>query len=136
MIGGVSRRGFESLQLSTWESVGADADCWVCANTIFVDHARQLAGSEPEVTWRAVDDHLPGWLRQRLLDDGRAAGPEGEIPEHSLLARDVAPPVGRFVSVCEKRALSSGLRSMPAGSELEQRQGIEPELSKLARQGG
>ncbi len=140
MLGGVNRRGFASLHLSTgesWSSVGAVADCWVGENTISVDDARPLVDSVPDaVTWRPVDDHLPGWLRQRLLDDGRAAGLEGEVPERCLLTGDKAPRVGQFVSVCEKRAPSSGIRGVPANSDVEQRVGSEPELSELARQGG
>ena len=159
-IGDVSRRGFESLRLSIWGAwgiFGADADYLVCVNTVSVDHARRLVGSVPEaVTWHAADNHLPGWLRTRFLDDGLAEGvawklaplrcfPDrrelsldndvilwelptalaawlaDESPERCLLAEDVAPGVGQFASVCERRALNSGIRGLPAGFDLEQR---------------
>jgi hypothetical protein len=127
-IGDVSRRGFESLRLSIWGAwgiFGADADYWVCVNTISVDHARQLVGSVPEVvTWRAADSHLPGWKLAPLLPDTLAASLVDDSPERCLLAEDVVPGLGQFASVCEGRALNTGIRGLPAGFDLEQRLGV------------
>jgi hypothetical protein len=155
-IGDVSRRGFESLRLSIWGAwgiFGADADYWVCVNTVSVAHARQLVGPVPDaVTWH--DDGLAEGVAWKLaplrcfpdrpelsldndvilweLPTALAAWLVDESPERCLLAEDVVPSLGQFASVCEERALNSGIRGLPAGFDLEQRRRVtEPHVVTL-----
>jgi hypothetical protein len=72
----------------------------------FPDH-RELALDNDVILWE-----LPAALAAWLAD---------ESPERCLLAEDVVPGLGQFVSVCGGRALNSGIRGLPAGFDLEQR---------------
>jgi hypothetical protein len=132
--GDVSRRGRESLRHSIWSArgvFGADADYWVFGNTVSGDHARQLVDSAPDHGLIEGLDRMLAPLRcstdrgERSLDGGaitsdQPASPtawlEDEGPERCLLVEGLVPSdVGQFVSVCEGRALSSGIRGLLAG---------------------
>lgn len=147
----------------TWRA--ADSHLPDCLRTRFLDEglaegvAWKLAPLRcfPERRELSLDDDVILWE----LPDALAAWLVDDSPERCLLAEDMVPDLGQFASVCEGRALSSGIRGLPAGFDLEQRLGvvldeqglqarhrdqhraelyqrvgIEPEPSGLAMQGG
>lgn len=141
-----------------------EAVAWLAADAMLPDwlHARHLdTGLAEGVAWKlaplrcfpegrelSLDNdvilwEVPAAVAAWLADDG---------PDRCLLAADVTSALGQFDSLCERRALNSGIRGLPAGvdierrlrarhwdehrAELYQKVGIEPELSESSMQGG
>lgn len=85
----------------------AEGTAWKLAPLRCFPDRRELSLDNDVILWE-----LPSALAAWLAD---------ESPERCLLAEDVVPALGQFVSLCEGRALNSGIRGLPAGFDFEQR---------------
>jgi hypothetical protein len=85
----------------------AEGTAWKLAPQRCFPDRRELSLDNDVILWE-----LPAALSAWLGD---------ESPERCLMAEDVVPALGQFASVCEGRALNSGIRGLPAGFDLEQR---------------
>jgi hypothetical protein len=106
---------------------------WLAADELLPGwlRARFLdAGLAEGVAWKLAPLRCFPAARELSLDNnvilgdvpaGLAARLGDESPERCLLAEDMAPALGQFDSLCENRALSSGMRGLPAGFDLERR---------------
>jgi hypothetical protein len=110
-----------------------DAVQWLASDELLPDWLRMRfldAGLAEGVAWKLAPLRCFPEGRELSLDNdvilwevpaAVAAWLADESPERCLLAADVASALGQFDSLCEKRALNSGIRGLPAHFDLERR---------------